>query len=88
MNKLARAYSQNLEEKTSGRPNTRETVHQAQGKSERRKLFGVTEGEEATISRMKQLAAEGLNYTHIANGFKTQSGRRWLTGTVRCMLAK
>jgi hypothetical protein len=56
-------------------------------------LFGAPESEEATISRMKQLAVQGLNYNHIANAlnverFKTQSGRKWFPGTVSRMLAK
>jgi|ERR1700688_234412 DNA invertase Pin-like site-specific DNA recombinase len=71
----------------------RQRVKAKTGKGEERKLFGATESEEATISRMKQLAVQGLNYNHIANAlnverFKTQSGRKWFPGTVSRMLAK
>jgi DNA invertase Pin-like site-specific DNA recombinase len=63
------------------------------GRCEGRKPFGVGEGEQGTIVRMKELAARGLNYTHIANalngeGLKTRTGSTWFPATVSRTLAK
>ncbi len=49
------------------------------GRCEGRKAFGLTEREQTTIRRMKELTAQGLNYTHVADalnteGHKTQTG--------------
>jgi len=63
------------------------------GKCEGRKAFGLSERERATIRRMKELAAKGLNYTHVADalnaeGHTTQTGSRWFPTTVSRTLAR
>jgi DNA invertase Pin-like site-specific DNA recombinase len=63
------------------------------GRCEGSKPFGLGDGEQLTIVRMKELHAEGLNYTHIANqlnseGLKTKTGSTWFPTTVSRTLAK
>jgi DNA invertase Pin-like site-specific DNA recombinase len=63
------------------------------GRCEGRKAFGLTEREQATIRRMEELTAQGLNYTHVANalnaeGHKTQTGNKWFPTTVSRTLAR
>jgi DNA invertase Pin-like site-specific DNA recombinase len=61
------------------------------GRCEGRKPFGV---EQARHNRpVKELAARGLNYTHIANalngeGLKTRTGSTWFPTTVSRTLAR
>jgi DNA invertase Pin-like site-specific DNA recombinase len=71
----------------------RQRVKAKTGKCEGRKFFGETETEQATISRMKELAKQKLNYTQIANalnveGLKTQTGSKWFPATVSRTLAR
>jgi DNA invertase Pin-like site-specific DNA recombinase len=63
------------------------------GRCEGRKAFGLTEREQSTIRRMKELTAQGLNYTHVAEtlnteGHKTQTGNKWFPTTVSRTLAR
>lgn len=63
------------------------------GRCEGRKAFGLTEREQATIIRMKELTAQGLNYTHVADalnaeGHVTQTGSKWFPATVSRTLAR
>ena len=56
-------------------------------------MFGETESEKATIQRMRELAAQGLNYTHIANalnaeGLKSQTGSQWFPSGISRTLAR
>jgi|HubBroStandDraft_4_1064222.scaffolds.fasta_scaffold36137_3 site-specific DNA recombinase len=57
------------------------------GICEGRKPFGTWQGEQETIARMKELAKQGLNYTHIADalnaeGLPTRIGSKWFPTTV------
>lgn len=63
------------------------------GACEGRKAFGKSEREQVTIGRMRELAAQGLNYTHVADtlnaeGHKTQTGSKWFPTTVSRTLAR
>jgi len=71
----------------------RQRMRAKTGKCEGRKAFGLSERERATISRMKELAANGLNYTHVADtlnaeSHKTQTGSKWFPTTVSRTLAR
>jgi DNA invertase Pin-like site-specific DNA recombinase len=63
------------------------------GSCEGRKAFGLSDREQATIRRMKELAAKGMNYTHVAaalntEGHTTQTGSKWFPTTVSRTLAR
>jgi DNA invertase Pin-like site-specific DNA recombinase len=60
----------------------------ANGRCEGRKPFGVREGEQAIISRMLELKAQGGNWEAIsrqlnAEGLKTRTGNEWFPASVR-----
>lgn len=61
------------------------------GRCEGRKPFGFREGEPDTLARMRKLAAQGMNYTQIAEtlnkaGVKTRYGSAWFPATVSRIL--
>lgn len=71
----------------------RQRIKAKTGRCEGRKAFGLSEREQATIRRMRELSSEGLNYTHIAHtlnteGYETQTGSKWFPTTVSRTLAR
>lgn len=71
----------------------RQRMRTKTGRCEGRKPFGMREGEPEIIARMKELADQGLNYTHIAavlnaEGLPTRTGSKWFPATVSRTLAQ
>jgi DNA invertase Pin-like site-specific DNA recombinase len=57
------------------------------GRCEGRKPFGAKPDEQKTLLRIRELAKQGLNYTHIADKLnaenrETQAGGKWFPSTV------
>jgi len=71
----------------------RQRMRAKTGRCEGRKAFGATKSEAATLAKMREFAAQGLNYENIAAalndaGLTTQTGSRWYPATVRRTLAR
>ena len=69
----------------------RQRIRNTTGRCEGRKPFGVRDGEDATVARIRELHAEGKNYTAIADalnqaGHATRTGGKWHVPTVSRLL--
>jgi len=69
----------------------RQRIRARQGRCEGRKPYGERPGEQEVIARARELAKEGMNYSHIAdtlNGERrpTRAGGRWFPATVSRIL--
>ena len=69
----------------------RQRIRNTTGRCEGRKPFGTRDGEIATVARIRELHAEGENYTAIADtlnqeGHATRTGGKWHVATVSRVL--
>lgn len=71
----------------------RQRMRAKTGHCEGRKAFGATKTEAATLAKMRELAAQGMNFEKITAalndaGLTTQTGSKWYPATVRRTLAR
>jgi DNA invertase Pin-like site-specific DNA recombinase len=71
----------------------RQRMRAKTGRCEGRKAFGATKAEAATLTKMREFAAQGLNYEEVTAalntaGLTTQTGSKWYPATVRRTLAR
>jgi hypothetical protein len=71
----------------------RQRIRARHGRCEGRKPYGERPGEQEVIARARQLASEGMNYSHIADTLNRErhpahAGGRWFPATVSRILAR